>query len=38
VDQKVALDWPKGMQQGTEVAELLWGAVMGVTQFVAAVL
>jgi hypothetical protein len=28
--------WPKGMQQGTEVAELLWGAVMGVTHFVAA--
>jgi len=30
------LDWPKGMQQGTEVAELLWGAVMGVAHFVAA--
>jgi len=29
-------NWPKGMQQGTEVAELIWGAVMGVTHFFAA--
>jgi len=31
-------DWPKGMQQGTEVAELLWGAAMGGTHFLAALL
>lgn len=28
--------WPKGMQQGSEIAELLWGGAMGVGLFLSA--
>ncbi len=30
--------WPKGMQQGTEIAELLWGGCMGLAHYGGAVL